>query len=68
MTRRATAFTNIAALLLAVGLLSSTAPLDAAPVRTAKAACELVKTRVSAVEHFPLSTVAFCDPIGAADS
>jgi hypothetical protein len=58
----------MAALLFAVGLLPSTAPLDAAPVRTVKAACERVKTRVSAVERFPLSIIAFCDIIGAADS
>ena len=63
MARRVTAFSNIAALLLAMGLLPSTGPLDAAPVRTAKAACERVKTRLSAVERFPV-----CDPIGAADS
>src|SRR3954447_12518405 len=68
MARSVTALTSIAALLCAAGLLPSTAPLDAAPVRAAKAACERVKTRVSAVEHFPLSIVAFCDPIREADS
>jgi hypothetical protein len=69
MIRSAAAFTNIATLLLAAGLLPWAAPLDAAaPVRSAKAACERVKARVSAVKHFPRSIVAFCDPVGAADS
>jgi hypothetical protein len=66
--RRAAAFTTIAPLLLAAGSLPSAAPLTAAPVRSAKAACERVKARVSAAEHFPASIVAFCGPIGSADS
>jgi hypothetical protein len=68
MIRSMSAFTTIAALLLAMGSFSPTAPLAAAPVRSAKAACQRVKARVSAVKHFPLSVVAFCDPIAAADS
>jgi hypothetical protein len=68
MARSATAFTNITALIFAMGLSPATARLDAAPVRTAKAACERVKTRVSAVEHFPVLTIALCDTIGAVDS
>lgn len=67
MARSVTAFTNIAALLLTIGVLPSAAPLVAAPVRTEQAACERVKTRISAVEHFSMSIVAFCDPIAAAD-
>lgn len=58
---------SIAALLL-VGWGLSLQPLNAAPVRTEKAACDRVKTRISAVRHIPLSVVAFCDGIGAADS
>lgn len=68
MARSLTAMTNIAGLLFAVGLFPSTAALDAAPARTAKAACERVKTRVAAVEHFRTSIVAFCDTVAAADS
>jgi hypothetical protein len=69
MTLSAAAFTHIATLLLAAGLVASSAPLDsAAPVRSPKVACERVKARVSAVKHFRRSIVAFCDPIGAADS
>ena len=68
MARVLTGFTNITAMLFAMGLLSPTAPLDAAPVRTANAACERVKTRVSAVEHFPVSVIAFCDTTAVADS
>jgi hypothetical protein len=58
----------IAALLLAVSPLQWTTPVNAAPVRTPKAACERVKTRVSEVRHFAVSAVAFCDMIGPADS
>ena len=43
-------------------------PVIAAPVKTPKEACEVAKTRVSALWHFPVSQVAFCDPIGEADS
>jgi hypothetical protein len=68
MARTVTALTNMAGSFFGLGLLPSTAPLDAAPVRTAKAACERVKTRVSSVEHFPVSIVAFCDTLRAADS
>jgi hypothetical protein len=67
MARSLTGFANLAAMLLAMRFFTPTAPLEAAPVRTAKAACERVKTRVSAVEHFLVSVVAFCDTIGAAD-
>jgi len=37
-------------------------------VRTANAACERVKAFYSALEHFPVSVVAFCETIGPADS
>src|SRR3954471_24622166 len=60
-------FANIAALLFASGLLPLTS-LNAAQVRTEKAACDRVKTRIAAIRHFPVSAVAFCDPIRAADS
>ena len=33
------------------------------PVRTERAACELVKARVVAVRLFPLSRIGFCDVI-----
>jgi hypothetical protein len=59
--------TSIAASMLVSGLFSL-APLNAAPVRTEKAACDRVKTRIAAIRHFPVSAVAFCDTIGAADS
>jgi hypothetical protein len=68
MAGRATALANMTALLLAAVLVPTMAPLHAAPVRTEKAACERVKVRISAVEHFPVSIVAFCDTIGAANS
>jgi hypothetical protein len=68
MARKGNPLTHIAVLLLAVGALQGTTPVNAAPVRTAKAACERVKTRVSAVRHFPVSIVAFCDSVGEADS
>src|SRR5689334_18468852 len=64
---RALCLTNSAALLFVNGLLPL-APLHAAPVRTEKAACDRVKTRMSAIRHFPVSVVAFCDTIRAADS
>lgn len=51
---------TITALLLGVGPLPLS-PLNAAPVRTEKAACNRVKTYVSAVEHFPVSAIALCD-------
>ena len=56
------------ALAAASGLVLSTPSLNAGPVRTSKAACERVKTYVSAVKHFPVSAVAFCDDIRASDS
>ena len=59
-------FANITALLFVSGLLPL-APLNAAPVRTEKAACDRVKTRIAAIRHFPVSVVAFCD-IGANNS
>lgn len=62
------ASTKMAALLLVVGSLQFAARVDAAPVRTEKAACERVKTRVSAARHFPMSTIAFCDMVGTVDS
>jgi hypothetical protein len=65
MIRGVAAFTTIAPSLLVAGLLPTVAPLAAAPVRSAKAACERVKARVSAAEHFPASIVAFCDPMAA---
>lgn len=68
MARTVTALASMAAILFAIGEFSSAAPLNAKPVRTSKAACERVKTRISAVEHFPVSSVAFCDTIGTADS
>src|SRR4051794_11583251 len=58
--------TSIAALLVACGGLPFEA-LNAAPVRNEKAACDRVKTRIAAIRHFPVSAVAFCDPIRAAD-
>lgn len=59
--------TSIAALLFA-GAGIPLEPLNAAPVRTEKAACDRVKTRISTIRHFPVSVVAFCDTIGAGDS
>ncbi|QIK77989.1 hypothetical protein G7077_02750 [Sphingomonas piscis] len=58
----------LAAVLPATGLLAPTAPLAAARVSTATAACERVKTQYAAANHFPVSVVAFCDPIESADS
>ena len=53
--------------LLILGLMAlvvaDPAPVAAAPVRTAKAACALVKARVSARDQFPVSAIAFCDMI-----
>ena len=44
------------------------APADARPVNTARAACTLTKTRVAALENFPVSIIAFCDVVPAAHS
>ena len=38
------------------------------PVRTERAACELVKARVVAVRGFPLNRIGFCDVIPRATS
>jgi hypothetical protein len=64
---RSLSFTNVAALLILVWLLPL-APVNAAPIRTEKAACDRVKARISAIRHFPVSVVAFCDIIGVVDS
>ena len=40
----------------------------AAPVRTEKAACNQIRTRVAAVRHFRASVITYCDTIGSADS
>jgi hypothetical protein len=64
MTLSAAAFTHIATLLLAAGLVASSAPLDsAAPVRSPKVACERVKARVSAVKVLALHSNRHCDGI-----
>jgi hypothetical protein len=55
------------ALLFTTGLVPTTSPLHAAPVRTADEACEQVKTGVSFARHFPRSAVMFCDTIDPAD-
>ena len=37
-------------------------------MKTANAACHLVKVRVSVSRHFPISAIAFCDIIPESDS
>ncbi|GAA4751660.1 hypothetical protein GCM10023264_18000 [Sphingomonas daechungensis] len=49
------------AVLLAAGVLPSTAPAGAAPVTSEKVACDVAKARVAARGHFPVSAIAFCD-------
>jgi len=56
----------VAALTVAVSLSAASAPstaaqANAAPINTEEAACALVKARVAARGHFPISEVAFCD-------
>jgi hypothetical protein len=41
---------------------------DDVGVKTAEAACDAVKARVSASRHFPTSIIAFCDTISERDS
>jgi hypothetical protein len=56
------------ALLIAAGVLLTAGQGNAAPVKTAKAACDVVKAQVSASRHFPISAVAFCDIIPERES
>jgi hypothetical protein len=60
--------TAVSATLIAAGLLPWASPANAAAVTTAKEACAVAKTRVSAERHFPISVVAFCDQVDAAQS
>lgn len=55
-----------AALLVASGL--PPAPANAEPVQTRSAACIRVKARFAELNHVPISTIAFCDIMAAADS
>jgi len=55
-------------LLFATGIIAPAEPIRAAPVHSEKAACDRVKARASAVQRFPVSLVASCDPIGQRDS
>ena len=66
--RRITAFASVVGLIVAGGFLPWAPPLDAKPVRKAKAACQRAKAFYSTVEHFPISVIAFCDTIASADS
>ena len=52
-----------AASLLAASLLQSPAPVVAAPVATANAACDQTKAFVLARGDFPVSAIAFCDTV-----
>lgn len=54
--------------LIAASMALSCAPADAAPVRTAEAACAIAKARVSAHRRIPSSRVAACDTIRASSS
>jgi hypothetical protein len=54
--------------LLGASAPSSVSPTHAAKVKTENAACAVVKTRVSARDHFPISQGAFCDITPAASS
>jgi hypothetical protein len=54
---------KIRAILLAATTLLIAVAAEAGPVRTERAACELVKARVAATGDFPLSRIAFCDVI-----
>ena len=62
---RMTARTTVAVTLSAASVLSWAGPVNAAPVNTTEEACAAAKTRVSARDDFPISSVAFCDAIAA---
>lgn len=51
--------------IIAVALLWSR-PLNAAPVGSAEKACDVAKARTAALWHFPVSAIAFCEPIDEA--
>ena len=51
------------AALFTAALMLAAAAAKAEPVRTERAACNVVKTRVAAVRGFPTSSVAYCDVI-----
>lgn len=53
---------------VAASLLLNPGGGNAAVVKTANAACQAVKTQVSAARHFPVSAIAFCDIIREQDS
>jgi hypothetical protein len=57
----------VATMVSAVGVLPWAAPLNAAPVKTAEAACAVAKATVSAKDRFPTTEIAFCDPSKADD-
>jgi hypothetical protein len=61
-------FASAAVTILTVSLLQWPATLAAgstavARIKSEKEACDLTKTAVAARDHFPVSTVAFCDVI-----
>lgn len=56
------------ALLIAACWLLTAGQGNAAAVKTAKAACDVVKAKVSASGHFPISVIAFCDMIVESES
>jgi hypothetical protein len=54
--------------LLAANMALWPAAVQAAPVRSAEAACALAKARVSAQRRFPVSRILSCETLRAADS
>jgi hypothetical protein len=68
MKRRSPFASAVAASIVASSMPASGTPVHAARVKTAKAACDLVKARVSAARHFATSEIAFCDVIPAAST
>ena len=58
---------KIAAALIVSGAFPP-APANAEPVQSRSAACARVKARYAALHRVPISVIAFCDMIAAADS
>jgi hypothetical protein len=56
------------AALLMTGMLAGAGPANAAPVKSAQAACSLIKVHYHRRYGFPLRRMAFCDIISRASS